>query len=112
LEAITNRFSKDFHLRTQGNIRFRFGSLEDEGTINETVLRRYLDWLIERGVNGFYANGSTGEFPQFTPVERCLIFKVACEALISPSLALYLTLSIILSSLRTMSEMPAQLESF
>jgi len=53
--------------------------LDDEGSINETELRRYLDWLIERGVHGLYANGSTGEFLRFTPEERRLIVKVACE---------------------------------
>ena len=29
-------------------------------------LRRYVDWLIERGVHGLYPNGSTGEFTRFT----------------------------------------------
>jgi 4-hydroxy-tetrahydrodipicolinate synthase len=53
--------------------------LDDEGSINEAELRRYLDWLIERGVNGLYANGSTGEFLRFTPEERRLIVKVACD---------------------------------
>jgi len=41
--------------------------LDEEGSINEPELRRYLDWLIERGVNGFYANGSTGDpIPAYT----------------------------------------------
>ena len=31
--------------------------LDDEGSINEPELHRYLDWLIECGVNGLYANG-------------------------------------------------------
>jgi 4-hydroxy-tetrahydrodipicolinate synthase len=53
--------------------------LDDDGSINETELRRYLDWLIERGVNGLYPNGSTGEFVRFTPEERRLIVKVTCE---------------------------------
>src|SRR5262245_61282388 len=53
--------------------------LDDEGSINETELRRYLDWLIERGVNGLYPNGSTGEFVRFTPEERRLIVKITCE---------------------------------
>jgi dihydrodipicolinate synthase/N-acetylneuraminate lyase len=53
--------------------------LDAKGSINETELRRYLDWLIERGVHGLYPNGSTGEFVRFTPEERRLIVKVACE---------------------------------
>ena len=38
-----------------------------DGGINEQELRRYADWLIERGVHGLYPNGSTGEFTRFTP---------------------------------------------
>ena len=37
---------------------------------NEAELRRYVDWLIERGVHGLYPNGSTGEFTRFTAEER------------------------------------------
>src|SRR3954464_11101058 len=53
--------------------------LDEKGSIREAELRRYLDWLIERGVHGLYPNGSTGEFVRFTPEERRLIVKVACE---------------------------------
>ena len=44
--------------------------LEADGGIKEPQLRRYVDWLIEKGVHGLYPNGSTGEFPQFTPDQR------------------------------------------
>jgi 4-hydroxy-tetrahydrodipicolinate synthase len=54
--------------------------LDAKGNINEDELRRYIDWLIERGVHGLYPNGSTGEFTRFTPEERCRIAKIACEA--------------------------------
>src|SRR5438477_1607892 len=47
--------------------------------INEAELRRYVDWLIERGVHGLYPNGSTGEFTRFTPDERQRIIKIVCE---------------------------------
>src|SRR5690606_1425382 len=43
--------------------------LDDDGQINEPELRRYVDWLIDRGVHGLYPNGSTGEFTRFTPDE-------------------------------------------
>ena len=33
-------------------------------------MRRYVDWLIDRGVHGLYPNGSTGEFTRFTVEER------------------------------------------
>ena len=53
--------------------------LDEEGRINEAELRRYVDWLIERGVHGLYPNGSTGEFTRFTPEERRLIIRIVAE---------------------------------
>ncbi len=53
--------------------------LDSRGEINEDELRRYLDWLIDKGVHGLYPNGSTGEFTRFTPEERRRIVKIACE---------------------------------
>jgi dihydrodipicolinate synthase/N-acetylneuraminate lyase len=49
------------------------------GEINEPELRRYIDWLIEKGVHGLYPNGSTGEFTRFTVDERKRIIKIVCE---------------------------------
>src|SRR3954462_2133956 len=53
--------------------------LNDAGEINEAELRRYVDWLIDRGVHGLYPNGSTGEFTRFTVEERRRIVKIVCE---------------------------------
>jgi 4-hydroxy-tetrahydrodipicolinate synthase len=53
--------------------------LDDRGQIQEAELRRYVDWLIERGVHGLYPNGSTGEFVRFTPEERRRIVRIVCE---------------------------------
>lgn len=53
--------------------------LDGNGQINEAELRRYVDWLIQRGVHGLYPNGSTGEFVRFTPEERRRIVQVVCE---------------------------------
>lgn len=53
--------------------------LDSRGEINEGELRRYVDWLIDRGVHGLYPNGSTGEFTRFTPEERKRIIKIVCE---------------------------------
>src|SRR5512136_1440113 len=53
--------------------------LDARGEINEGELRRYIDWMIERGVHGLYPNGSTGEFTRFTPEERRRIVKITCE---------------------------------
>ncbi len=53
--------------------------LDERGRINEPELRRYVDWLIERGVHGLYPNGSTGEFTRFTPEERRLIVSIMAD---------------------------------
>ncbi|HEX4794817.1 MAG TPA: dihydrodipicolinate synthase family protein [Humisphaera sp.] len=53
--------------------------LDSSGNINEEEFRRYIDWLIERGVHGLYPNGSTGEFTRFTVEERRRIVKITCE---------------------------------
>src|ERR1051326_3262427 len=53
--------------------------LDSHGRINETELRRYVDWLIQKGVHGLYPNGSTGEFVRFNPEERRQIVKIVCE---------------------------------
>jgi 2-dehydro-3-deoxy-D-pentonate aldolase len=50
-----------------------------DGEINEPELRRYVDWLIERGVHGLYPNGSTGEFTRFTLEERKRIVKIIAD---------------------------------
>ncbi len=53
--------------------------LDARGAIDEPELRRYVEWLIARGVHGLYPNGSTGEFVRFTPEERRLIVRIVCE---------------------------------
>jgi len=53
--------------------------LDRRGNINEDELRRYIDWLIAKGVHGLYPNGSTGEFTRFTPEERRRIVKIVAE---------------------------------
>ena len=53
--------------------------LDDRGQINEAELRRFVSWLIERGVHGLYPNGSTGEFTRFTAAERRRIVHIVTE---------------------------------
>src|SRR5258708_6617909 len=53
--------------------------LDDRGEINEPELRRYVDWLIDRGVHGLYPNGSTGEFTRFTVEERRRIIAIVVD---------------------------------
>ena len=53
--------------------------MSNQGEINEPELRRYVNWLIERGVHGLYPNGSTGEFTRFTPEERRRIVEIIAD---------------------------------
>ena len=53
--------------------------LDAAGRINEAELRRYVEWLIGKGVHGLYPNGSTGEFTRFTVEERRRIIAIVCD---------------------------------
>jgi 4-hydroxy-tetrahydrodipicolinate synthase len=53
--------------------------LDARGQIDETELRRFIDWLISCGIHGLFPNGSTGEFTRFTSEERQRIAKITCE---------------------------------
>ena len=53
--------------------------LDAQGEINEPELRRYVDWLIARGVHGLYPNGSTGEFTRFNADERRRIIEIIAD---------------------------------
>ena len=51
----------------------------DNGRINEPELRRMINWLIEKGVNGLYPNGSTGEFIRLSFEERKRVIQIVAE---------------------------------
>ncbi|HID24683.1 MAG TPA: dihydrodipicolinate synthase family protein [Planctomycetaceae bacterium] len=65
--------------RLQGIFTPNLVPLDADGHINEPELRRYVDWLIERGVHGLYPNGSTGEFTRFTADERRRIVEIVAD---------------------------------
>ena len=65
--------------RLQGIFTPNMVPLDSRGNINEEELRRYTDWLIERGVHGLYPNGSTGEFLRFTVEERRRIIEIMVD---------------------------------
>src|SRR4051812_6234958 len=53
--------------------------VDEGGEVNEPELRRYIDWLIAKGVHGLYPNGSTGEFTRFSVEQRRRIARIVCE---------------------------------
>lgn len=48
-------------------------------SINEGELRRYVNWLIEKGVTGLYPNGSTGEFIRLSFEQRIRVVEVIAD---------------------------------
>jgi dihydrodipicolinate synthase/N-acetylneuraminate lyase len=53
--------------------------VDAQGRVDEDRLRGYVDWLIERGVDGLYPNGSTGEFVRFNAEERRQIVRIVVD---------------------------------
>ncbi|KAA5545135.1 dihydrodipicolinate synthase family protein [Roseiconus nitratireducens] len=53
--------------------------VDSAGRVDEGKLRGYVDWLIDKGVDGLYPNGSTGEFVRFTPEERRRIVEIVVD---------------------------------
>jgi dihydrodipicolinate synthase/N-acetylneuraminate lyase len=65
--------------RLQGIFTPNMVPLDERAGVNEAELRRYIDWMIDRGVHGLYPNGSTSEFTRFTPEERRRIIEITVD---------------------------------
>ena len=65
--------------RLQGIFTPNLVPYDAHGEIHEAELRRYVSWLISRGVHGLYPNGSTGEFTRFTAEERRRIVAIIAD---------------------------------
>lgn len=65
--------------RLQGIFTPNLIPYDSQGEINESELRRYVNWLIDKGVHGLYPNGSTGEFTRFTVEERKRIVAIIAD---------------------------------
>jgi len=65
--------------RISGILTPNITPVDSLGRVDEDTLRGYVDWLIERGVDGLYPNGSTGEFVRFTAEERRRIVQIVVD---------------------------------
>ncbi|QDT08518.1 dihydrodipicolinate synthase family protein [Planctomycetes bacterium K23_9] len=65
--------------RISGILTPNITPVDSLGRIDEVTFRGYVDWLIDRGVDGLYPNGSTGEFVRFTAEERRRIVKIVVD---------------------------------
>ena len=52
---------------------------DSQGRIDEDELRRIIVWLGEKGVTGYYPNGSMGEFIRLSYEERRRVLKIVVE---------------------------------
>ncbi len=52
---------------------------DERGRIHEDELRRIIRWLGDKGVTGFYPNGSMGEFIRLSYGERKRVLKIVAE---------------------------------
>lgn len=65
--------------RIKGILTPNLVPLDRNGNIAEDELRRYVEWLVQKGVSGLYPNGSTGEFTRFSPEERREIIRTVAS---------------------------------
>ena len=65
--------------RISGILTPNITPVDGRGRVDEDRLRGYVDWLIDRGVDGLYPNGSTGEFVRFNAQERRNIVRIVVE---------------------------------
>jgi len=79
LEPLVFLRFRRYAMRLQGIFTPNLVPYDARGDVHEGELRRYVDWLIERGVHGLYPNGSTGEFTRFTPEERRRITEIIAD---------------------------------
>ncbi len=52
---------------------------DSQGRVHEEELRRIIRWLGEKGVTGFYPNGSMGEFIRLSYEERRKVVRIVSE---------------------------------
>ena len=67
------------HAAIQGIFVPNIVPYDAKGRIAEDELRRIIRWLGEKGVTGFYPNGSMGEFIRLSYEERKRVLKIVCE---------------------------------
>jgi 4-hydroxy-tetrahydrodipicolinate synthase len=66
-------------MKLQGILTPNIIPFHDDRRINEGELRRYVNWLIDKGVSGLYPNGSTGEFIRLSFEERKRVTAIVTD---------------------------------
>lgn len=63
----------------QGIIPAMVTPLDQNEKLDETALRRFVNYLIEGGVHGLFPMGSQGEFHAFSPDEKRLVWEIVLD---------------------------------
>ena len=82
---------------------------KEDGNVNYDIYARYVDWLINNGVNGIFACGTTSEFLHMTEEERKNILRSTIEAVSDRVPIVYNISSLIIPEIRDYSEYAASL---
>lgn len=66
-------------MEIQGIFTPNITPFDENHRINESELRRYVSWLIDKGINGLYPNGSSGEFIRLSYAERLRVAEIIAD---------------------------------
>ncbi|MCZ6671770.1 MAG: dihydrodipicolinate synthase family protein [Verrucomicrobia bacterium] len=67
-------------MKLHGLIAATYTPMHTDGTVNLKLIAPMIDWMIKKGVSGFYVCGSTGEGPTLTESERKSVAEVSVAA--------------------------------
>ncbi len=65
--------------RPEGVYAAMLTPFDEKGKVNETVLRKIVDFLIDKGIDGLYPVSSVGEFVHLTPEENMEIMDICVD---------------------------------
>ena len=54
-------------------------AFNNDGTINEPVMRDWVDFMIQKGINGLFPGASVGEFYSFSVQDHCCLMEIVVE---------------------------------
>ncbi|MFC5412394.1 dihydrodipicolinate synthase family protein [Larkinella bovis] len=66
--------------RFEGLIAAHFSPFDEKGLVNKSIIKPYVDHLVDNGVVGVFVNGSNGEGPNLTINERMEVAELFQEA--------------------------------
>ena len=65
--------------RPEGVYAAMLTPFDERGKVNETVLRKLVDFLIDKGIDGLYPVSSVGEFVHLSPEENMKIMDIVID---------------------------------